>query len=60
METKSLSRDVFKRMILSLEYPNEYNFGENQRADQMLSKWRYYYNNPSIFENKLTEVKKLN
>src|SRR6478672_13980468 len=34
---------VFKRMILSLQFPAEYATGENQRADQMLPLWRRFY-----------------
>jgi hypothetical protein len=34
---------VFERMILSLEVPDEYRAGENERADSMLPRWRAAY-----------------
>jgi len=51
-----LPREVFKRMILSVEFPGEYTLGENQRADQMLPFWSQSYRNLSIFEGAVGQV----
>jgi len=54
-----LPKDVFKRMILSLQFPDQYTSGEKQRADQMLPKWKDYYNNLDKFEKHLKEVENI-
>jgi hypothetical protein len=51
-----LPQDVFKRMILSLRYPDQYMEGENRRAEHMLPKWRDYYDNPDKYEKHLQEL----
>ena len=53
-----LPKDVFKRMILSLEYSDQYNIGENNRADQMIKKWRHYYADLSLFNKELDLMEK--
>lgn len=55
-----LPKDVFKRMILSLQFPDQYTPGENRRSGQMLPKWKTYYNNLSMFEDKLEHIKGMN
>lgn len=51
-----LPEDVFKRMILSLKYSEKYKPGENRRADQMLPKWRKYYDDLPMFEKNIREL----
>lgn len=51
---------VFKRMILSLQFPEEYSLGENQRADQMLPMWRRFYSNLSLYDANLHELEVAN
>ncbi len=53
-----LPKDVFKRMILSLKYPEEYKNGENQRADAMLVFWNKFYNDMVLFQKNLNQLKK--
>lgn len=47
---------VFKRMILSLRYPDEYSPGENQRADQMLPVWHRFYADLQIYRANLRQL----
>lgn len=49
---------VFKRMILSLQFPEEYTRGENTRADQMLIFWKSCYNDLTHFKKNLDDLKK--
>jgi hypothetical protein len=51
-----LPRDVFERMILSLRFDGMYADGENPRADQMLPKWRDYYEHPEKYAAHLEEL----
>lgn len=51
-----LPPDVFKRMILSLRYPETYAVGENQRADQMLPRWRESYENLARYAGDLRQL----
>jgi Putative zinc dependent peptidase (DUF5700) len=51
-----LPRDVFKRMILSLRFTQEYHPGENQRADQMRSQWMRYYSSPALYQSQLRQL----
>lgn len=51
-----LPPDVFKRMILSLRYPETYAVGENQRADQMLPRWRESYENLARYAANLRQL----
>lgn len=48
--------DVFKRMILSLKFPDLYMKGENQRADQMHSFWRNCYDSIELYSNNLRQI----
>jgi len=52
-----LPPEVFKRMVLSLEYPNLYHPGENQRADRMLTFWTKYYTDLTKYERKLQQIR---
>jgi len=52
-----LPPEVFKRMVLSLEYPNLYHPGENQRADRMLTFWTKYYTDLTMYERKLQQIR---
>jgi hypothetical protein len=45
-----LPLEVFKRMILSLKYPEAYQKGENQRADQMLLFWQGAWQDLASFQ----------
>src|SRR5262245_47739457 len=49
---------VFERMILSLEFPEEYSVGENQRADTMLTRWRAAYLDLPRYRNRLDRLEK--
>lgn len=51
-----LPESVFKRMILSLRFPEEYAKGENQRADQMLPFWRRAYDNLPLYAANLRQL----
>jgi hypothetical protein len=53
-----LPKDVFKRMILSVAFQEQYTLGENERADHMLEKWNYYYNNINEYKNTLQKLQK--
>ena len=55
-----LPEDVFKRMILSLKFPNEYKHGENQRADAMLKYWKQAYENLDDFKQKIRFLENAN
>jgi len=55
-----LPEDVFKRMILSLGFPEQYTSGENKRADQMLEKWNIYYKDLSAYEKRLQQLDQCN
>lgn len=55
-----LPPDVFRRMILSLKFNEEYKIGENQRADQMIILWREYYNDMKSYRNILGQLQKAN
>lgn len=53
----TLPKDVFKRMVLSLKYPEVYKEGENFITDDMrVSFWRPAYNNLPLFKERLTEL----
>lgn len=47
---------VFKRMILSLQFPNEYSAGENARADVMRSRWVKFYPDLTLYEQQLRQL----
>jgi hypothetical protein len=51
---------VFKRMILSLQFPAEYSAGENQRADQMLPDWRRFYADLPLYNANLDQLGRAN
>jgi len=51
-----LPPDVFERMILSLEFPAEYQVGENARADTMLTRWRAAYANLAHYGRQLERL----
>ncbi len=51
---------VFERMILSLEFPDEYQVGENARADSMLVRWRAAYDDLPRYEARLHSLEAAN
>jgi hypothetical protein len=51
-----LPKDVFKRMILSLRYPEEYKLGEKERADQMLDYWKLFYERPDFYRKSVIQL----
>lgn len=51
-----LPKPVFKRMILSLRFPEEYSAGENERADTMRTRWTKYYPDLSVYESQLRQL----
>jgi hypothetical protein len=55
-----LPKAVFKRMILSLQFAEEYSAGENDRADTMRVRWMKYYPNLSLYEKQLRQLKGAN
>jgi hypothetical protein len=55
-----LPENTFKRMILSLKYPNEYTQGENQRADAMLVFWKKAFDNIELFNKDILLLEKMN
>lgn len=55
-----LPEDVFKRMILSLKFPEEYKMGENQRADAMLIFWKKAYEHLDKFKSDIELLSRVN
>ncbi|MCX6575490.1 MAG: hypothetical protein NTV82_03740 [Candidatus Aminicenantes bacterium] len=55
-----LPKPVFKRMILSLQFAEEYSAGENERADTMRARWTKYYPNLSPYEKQLRQLEGAN
>jgi Putative zinc dependent peptidase (DUF5700) len=55
-----LPKDVFKRMILSLQFQGEYSEGENQRADVMRARWIAFYPDLSRYERRLQQLESAN
>ncbi len=53
-----LPENVFRRMILSLQFPGTYQKGENQRADQMWPKWKKYYDDLDMFESHVQDLER--
>jgi hypothetical protein len=51
-----LLKDVFKRMILSLQFDGLYRPGENERADAMRARWTEFYPDLSRYESKLRQL----
>ena len=51
-----LPPDVFKRMILSLQYPGVYTPGENERADTMRGRWTKFYPDLAPYEKQLAQL----
>jgi Putative zinc dependent peptidase (DUF5700) len=51
-----LPKAVFKQMILSLRFPEEYSAGENERADEMRTLWTKYYPDLSLYESQLRQL----
>lgn len=51
-----LPKPVFKRMILSLRFEEEYSPGENERADAMRARWTKYYPNLALYESQLRQL----
>lgn len=51
-----LPKVVFKRMILSLQFPEEYSKGENTRADTMRTRWLAYYPDLTPYERQLHQL----
>lgn len=51
-----LPKPVFKRMILSLRFAEEYEAGENQRADTMRTRWVKFYPDLSRYEDQLHQL----
>lgn len=54
-----LPEQVFKRMILSLKFKEQYNKGENQRADAMLVFWQREYENLDLYKKNLLLLEKI-
>lgn len=50
---------VFKRMILSVQFPAEYTKGENTRADQMLPLWQRTYAGLPAFEANVRALERM-
>lgn len=55
-----LPKDVFKRMILSLKYPEEYKEGEKERADQMRVYWKLFYERPEFYRKSVIQLQQTN
>lgn len=53
-----LPDDVFKRMVLSLQYKNKYTKGENNIADQMLLFWMSCYNDLPRYKKIIKQLTK--
>ncbi len=53
-----LPEPVFKRMIMSLRFGEEYAAGENERADAMLLRWREFYGDLPLYEKNLLQLEK--
>jgi hypothetical protein len=51
---------VFKRMILSLRYPEAYTAGEKERADQMLVYWKRFYERPEYYRKSIVQLQGTN
>jgi hypothetical protein len=51
-----LPKAVFKRMVLSLQFPDEYTKGENARADTMRVRWLRYYPDLTLYERQLRQL----
>jgi hypothetical protein len=51
-----LPPDVFKRMILSLQFPDAYRAGENERADTMRQRWTKFYPDLAAYEGQLRQL----
>src|SRR6185369_12968164 len=51
-----LPRDVFKRMILSLQFDGAYTPGENERADTTRARWLKFYPDLAIYEKQLRQL----
>jgi hypothetical protein len=51
-----LPPDVFKRMILSLRFPDAYRAGENERADTMRQRWTKFYPDLAAYEGQLRQL----
>lgn len=54
-----LPKPVFKRMILSLQFKEQYSAGDNERADTMLTWWTKYYPDLTQYESQLHHLKPL-
>ena len=54
-----LPESVFKRMVLSLRFADQYQAGENSRADQMFPKWERYYEDLESFRDNLAELESI-
>lgn len=55
-----LPEQVFKRMILSLKFKEQYTKGENQRADAMFAFWQKEYENLNLYRKNLQLLEKMN
>jgi putative zinc-dependent peptidase DUF5700 len=53
-----LPKDVFKGMILSLQFPDAYKAGENERADQMRVRWLKFYSDLELYRRQLDELER--
>jgi hypothetical protein len=54
-----LPEQVFKRMILSLKFKEQYTKGENQRADAMFALWQKEYENLDLYKKNLLLLEKI-
>lgn len=51
-----LPKEVFKRMILSLRFADQYAAGENIRADAMRTKWSRFYDDLDLYRRNLRQM----
>lgn len=58
--SNNINKNIFKKMILSLRWPDEYRRGENHTADQMLVLWSRVYNNLPHLQHKINQLEKIN
>jgi hypothetical protein len=52
----TLPKDVFKRMIISLKWPDAYKLGENKVADYMKDLWTIFFTELDIYEKRVAQL----
>ncbi|MEM8508640.1 MAG: DUF5700 domain-containing putative Zn-dependent protease [Bacteroidota bacterium] len=55
-----LPKHTFKKMILSLKFPNTYDIGTNERADAMLPFWKNAFSNIKRFRKNIQALENTN